>query len=544
MSGMKPYGFKTKKEGFIFMKKTVKKLAAVGLTLTSVMSLAACNNKTTEGPANGSVAAKEVTQPKSFTVMVDNTVVAETNGGKEFYAYLKTLLGDGTIDIKWIRPDHSGYYDAVGNAFNATDSMPDVVLLSADYYALYASSGYLWDMTDAWNASETKNSGRLIKTADNVLNALQVAGLDGQKRMYGFSPYRGNGCCTYVKKTWLEAAGHQVSDVQGKTLTFDEYYKILKDMQQAKNSVVISSAGYIGSEAPYTNYLPEFYQKAQYSFYKAADGKYVDGFAQKEMQDALTRIQTAVKDGVIDKESVNNSTANARDKFYADNSGVFTYWAGTWADTLKTQLEAKGLDSELIAINPIKELGTYVERIAPAWCITTHAENPEGIFKYFIDTMLDGGDVQTAWEYGAKGTHWDTKAESVTVKGKEDKPTEYKEGEFHMLPSPEKPTGLMKKNHIDPILALATFKNGTDPGAKALTDVAKTNGEFFANNSTVAVAVPYTEKMADNISDINKQRNIIVSKVANGEMSAADGIKEYQSKVGNKVDEVLKSLNK
>lgn len=541
---MKPYGFKTKKEGFIFMKKTVKKLAAVGLTLTSVMSLAACGNKTTEGPANGSVAAKEVTQPKSFTVMVDNTVVAETNGGKEFYAYLKTLLGDGTIDIKWIRPDHSGYYDAVGNAFNATDSMPDVVLLSADYYALYASSGYLWDMTDAWNASETKNSGRLIKTADNVLNALQVAGLDGQKRMYGFSPYRGNGCCTYVKKTWLEAAGHQVSDIQGKTLTFDEYYKILKDMQQAKNSVVISSAGYIGSEAPYTNYLPEFYQKAQYSFYKAADGKYVDGFAQKEMQDALTRIQTAVKDGVIDKESVNNSTANARDKFYADNSGVFTYWAGTWADTLKTQLEAKGLDSELIAINPIKELGTYVERIAPVWCITTHAENPEGIFKYFIDTMLDGGDVQTAWEYGAKGTHWDTKAESVTVKGKEDKPTEYKEGEFHMLPSPEKPTGLMKKNHIDPILALATFKNGTDPGAKALTDVAKANGEFFANNSTVAVAVPYTEEMADNISDINKQRNIIVSKVANGEMSAADGIKEYQSKVGNKVDEVLKSLNK
>ena len=544
MSGMKPYGFKTKKEGFIFMKKTVKKLAAVGLTLTSVMSLAACTNKTTEGPANGSVAAKEVTQPKSFTVMVDNTVVAETNGGKEFYAYLKTLLGDGTIDIKWIRPDHSGYYDAVGNAFNATDSMPDVVLLSADYYALYASSGYLWDMTDAWNASETKNSGRLIKTADNVLNALQVAGLDGQKRMYGFSPYRGNGCCTYVKKTWLEAAGHQVSDVQGKTLTFDEYYKILKDMQQAKNSVVISSAGYIGSEAPYTNYLPEFYQKAQYSFYKAADGKYVDGFAQKEMEDALTRIQTAVKDGVIDKESVNNSTANARDKFYADNSGVFTYWAGTWADTLKTQLETKGLDSELIAINPIKELGTYVERIAPAWCITTHAENPEGIFKYFIDTMLDGGDVQTAWEYGAKGTHWDTKAESVTVKGKEDKPTEYKEGEFHMLPSPEKPTGLMKKNHIDPILALATFKNGTDPGAKAMTDVAKTNGEFFANNSTVAVAVPYTEEMADNISDINKQRNIIVSKVANGEMSAADGIKEYQNKVGNKVDEVLKSLNK
>ncbi len=35
------------------------------------------------------------------------------------------------------------------------------------------------------------------------------------------------------------------------------------------------------------------------------------------MKEALQRIQTAVNDGVIDKESVNNSTANARDKFYS-----------------------------------------------------------------------------------------------------------------------------------------------------------------------------------------------------------------------------------
>ena len=80
-----------------------------------------------------------------------------------------------------------------------------------------------------------------------------------------------------------------------------------------------------------------------------------------------------------------------------------------------TNLKSKGLPTDLIAINPIKELGTYVERIAPAWCITTSAKNPEGIFKYFIDTMLDGGDIQTAWEYGAKGTHWDDKAETVTL---------------------------------------------------------------------------------------------------------------------------------
>ena len=131
------------------------------------------------------------------------------------------------------------------------------------------------------------------------------------------------------------------------------------------------------------------------------------------MKEALQRIQTAVNDGVIDKESVNNSTANARDKFYSTDpsteTGVFTYWAGTWANTLKTNLANKGLDDELIAIKPIKELGAYTERIAPCWCITSAAKNPEGIFKYFIDKMLDGGDVQMLWTHGAKGTHWMTR---------------------------------------------------------------------------------------------------------------------------------------
>ncbi|MGN0408067.1 MAG: extracellular solute-binding protein [Bacteroides sp.] len=487
---------------------------------------------------------KTVSQPKSFTVMVDNSIVTENNGGKEFYAYLKSLLGDGTIDIKWVRPEHANYYDTVSIAFNSINQMPDVVLLSSDYYALYASSGFLWDMTDAWNASETKNSGRLISTADNVFNSLKVAGLDGKKRMYGFATYRGNGCCTYVKKSWLDAAGIPVSDVKDKTLTFDEYYNILRRMQAAKNSVVISAPGFIGSENPYTQYLPEFYQNAHFSFYQNSSGQYVDGFSEQAMKDALTRIQAAVRDGVLDRESVNNLSNHARDKFSTDNTGVFTYWAGTWADTLKISLEAKGFDGTLIAIKPIKELGSYIEKMPPVWCITTHAENPEGIFKYFIDTMLDGGDVQTAWEYGAKGTHWDTKAETVTLKGREDKGTAYAEGQFHMLPSPDSPNKLMIKNHIDPILALAKFKNGSDPGASRVSETAKANLEFFVSNSTVMESVPCTNEMAEYINDINKQRISIVNSVAKGSMSAESGIADYRAKVGTKVDEVLKSLNK
>ena len=528
------------------MKKTIKKLTAVGLTLTSVMGLVACGSSSNGEQSTTASGSAEVTKPGKFTIMCDSTVVTESNGAQAFYEQLKEATG---LDFEWTRPDHSGYYDAVANAFNSDDTMPDVVLLSSDYYALYASNGFLWDMTDAWNNSETKNSGRLIDTAENVLSALMVNGEDGTKAMYGFSPYRGNGCCTYIKKAWLDKAGIDASKVQGVTMDFNTYYGYLKQMASTVGHYVISAPGFISAEAPYTNYLPEFYQQANYTFYQNSSGKYVDGFSEQAMKDALQRIQTAVNDGVIDKESVNNSTANARDKFYSTDAtseaGVFTYWAGTWANTLKTQLAAKGLDNELIAINPIKELGTYVERIAPCWCITTAAENPEGIFKYFIDTMLDGGDVQTLWEYGAKGTHWDDKAETVTLKGKEDKATTYTEGQFHMLPQPESPDKLMSKNHIDPILALGKFANGKeDPGSASITDTAKANGDFFAENSTVAVPLPMTETLSENITDINTARNYVISQVALGYMTVDEGMNYYTTTVGSLVEQVLKSLNK
>lgn len=529
------------------MKKTIKKLAAVGLTLTSVMSLVACgnNNGGDNNPGgNGDNDSKEITKPTDeIEIMVDNTVVTESNGGEAFYKYLMELTG---LKLKFIRPDHNGYYDAVASAF-ASDAQPDVVLLSSDYYALYASNGFLWNMTDAWENSDLKKSGRLIATADNIFNALKVNGEDGTKAMYGFSPYRGNGCCTFIKKSWLEASNIDVAKVQGVTMDWNTYYGYLKQMAADKGHYVISAPDFISLEAPYTNYLPEFYQNAQFTFYQNASGQFVDGFSEKAMQDALQRLQDGVKDGVLDKASLGQETSDARNKFYstdaASESGVFTYWAGTWANTLKQNLESKGLDGTLVAINPIKELGTYVERIAPAWCITNDAKNPEGIFKYFIETMLDGGDVQTAWEYGAKGTHWDDKAESVTIAKKEDDIKTYKEGEFHMLPQPEKPDTWMPKNHIDPILALAKFNGSGDPGQGAITEVARENGEWFATVSKVATPLPMTEVLGLNITDINTARQEVISKVALGEWTVEEGMNQYKSKVGSNVEACLKSLN-
>ena len=67
----------------------------------------------------------------------------------------------------------------------------------------------------------------------------------------------------------------------------------------------------------------EFYQNANFTFYyDEAAKEYKDGFAQQEMKDALTRLKTAVDDGILDKASQNQTTSDARNKWNAKDAST------------------------------------------------------------------------------------------------------------------------------------------------------------------------------------------------------------------------------
>ena len=524
---------RTNREVYKFMRKTVKKLTAVGLTLTSVMGLVACGNNNASTENKSTVDWANVEKPEAFTVMVDGTVPQMEEWGDKFDEQLKELTG---LDFTVVRPDHSSYYDAVANSMLDANSMPDVLILSSDYLALYARQGLLWDMTDAWNNSATKASGRLVADAEKIMEANYVKGVDGEKALYGFVPARGNGCCTYVKEAWATAAGYTKADLQ-KQMTYDEYYTMLKKMKEAKGvDYVISAPGFYSKEVPYTNYLPEFYQNAQFTFYyDQAEGKYVDGFSAKEMKAALQRIQDAVKDGLINKESSTKTTATARNDFKSADvkteSGVFTYWAGQWAETLRGYLKTAGLDDSIVPILPVKELGKYAERLSPSWCITSHAAETgkaEGIFKYFLDTMLNGGDIQTLWEYGPKGYYYNVKDD----------------GSFEFLGKKTNPKTKYSKAHLDCNLVLAGYSDGKkDPGKADQPANVIECSEMFFKNSQLVDSPAMTEEVGKLVGDINTERYTVVDKVARGEWTVDEGMKQYTDTVGSKVDAALKSLN-
>ena len=471
------------------------------------------------------VMADEVEKPEKITMMVDGTVFTQANGQAEFEARWEEL--NPGIDLVIIQPDHSQYYDVLGQTIAGGD-WPDVVLLGSTYYASYAAEGVLWDMTEAYDNSELKE--RI--TDQSVIDGLKIDG-----SLYGISPSRGNGCITYVKKAWLDNCGLEVPT------TYDEYLAMLEAFTTGDpdgngvdgDTYGVSSAGLIGTEAPYTNYLPEFYQDAYPSFYKNDEGVWVDGFTEDSMKAALERLKSAYEAGYIDKESLTNATSDCRTKFYEDKFGVFTYWAGTWATNLKINLEANGLDSELVAIPPIEELGAYTERVAPAWCITEACSNPEGVYKYFIESMLDGGDMQFLWTYGVEGVHWSTAAEEVCG-------VKYEEGQFHMLENREKEGTVYTKNHIDPMLAVAPLEN--DPKAEAVAEEAKVSAETFQEHSKMAQLVVSTDEMAEYNGDLTTLKNEVIAKVVTQGMSVEDGMAYFDQQGGNDWSQkIVDSLN-
>lgn len=510
------------------MKKWKQFLAAGLAAATAASLLGGCSGSDTEQTNQSNYTADgEVVKPEKITAMVDGTVFTKQNARDAFEARWEELTG---IDLEFIQPDHSAYYDVVGQTFaSGAKNWPDVVLLNATYYSGYAEEGALWDMTETFENSDLKKSGRL--TGEDVIDNVRIGG-----RLYGLPTNRGGGCITYVKKKWLDNCGLEAPT------TYDEYVNMLKAFTEGDpdgngvdgDTYGVAAAGFISDEFPYTNYLPEFYQDAYPSFTKDENGQWYDGFTEDNFKEALTRLRDAYVNGYIDKETLTNATSDCRNKFYEDKFGVFTYWSGTWAENLRVNLANNGLDDELVALPPIQELGTYIERTPAIWCITTSCKNPEGVYKYFIESMLDGGDMQTLWTYGVEDVHWSTKAGEVCG-------NVYEEGQFHGLETLDTPGTQYTKATLDPTLSIVEWD---DPGAEAIADVTKESQEIFNANCHQALLIPSTTEMATYNGDLTTLKRSIVADVIVQGTSLEEAYQRFEDEHGTEWSQmIVDSLN-
>ncbi len=529
-----------------------KKVLSLLLASAMVVSLAACGGN--ETPADSSAAAPaessadapadapaEEFKLEKVKMVVNGTLTATVdNGQAEFEKQWEDAVG---VDLEISQLDHSGYVDAVGRLF-ASQDYPDVMIMSADMYAQYAPTGLLWDMTEAYENADFQS--RMTLPAIN--EALKKDG-----KLYGFAPTYGNGCVTYVKKAWLDAVGIDASTVT----TYDAYYNMLKAFHDgdpdgngtAGDTYGVVAAGFLGNEAPYINYLPEFWQDAYPAILQGEDGVWYDGFDTEATKAALLRLQQAYNEGAIDPETLTASTKIAREKWFSNDqtgsSGVFTYWAGSWYQTLTDNLIKNEVNEELVQLPPIAEVGAYLNREAPVWVIIDDMDGDntreQAVFDAFIETMMDGGTVQTLWTYGAEDVHWSTKAEEFTINPGTDKEKtySYEEGKFHLKQSPNDPNSVWKKNHLDPALVVSPLTNGFN----SVEGLAAEGNIFFTENCVDAPISPVSETYTNESGTIYDAKMAVVTEVVtkNGDVEAA--MQTYRDTVGSIIEQCLAELN-
>ncbi|MCM1064224.1 MAG: extracellular solute-binding protein [Eubacterium sp.] len=465
-------------------------------------------------------------KPEKITVMVDGTFYTQPNGQAEWVARFKELTG---IDLEIIQPDHSSYYDTVSQTI-AAQELPDVIILGSSYYSSYASEGILWDMTDAWNNSEMKQT---MSAADVAVEESMM--LNG--RLYGLARGRGNGAVTYIKKAWLDNVGLSMPT------TYEEYLAVCDAFVKGDpdgngvdgDTYAVSAAGLIGPEAPWVNYLPEFYQDAYPSFYIDDSGNWVDGFTEPAMRGALERLRDAYAAGYIDPETLTNDTKAVRNKFYENKTGIFTYWAGKWADNLRANLDANGVDSELVACPPIAEVGTYIDRSTGGYCITSACENPEGVFKWFFEPMFAGGDLQTLWLFGVEGVHWSQAAEEVNG-------VTYEEGQIHGLDSRENPGTSYAFDCLPLDVGVSDEYKATHNLASP--EVANASQEMFNQNSRQEDRIVSTDEMSEYNGDLMSLKKSIIANVVTQGADIDAEFARFESEGGTEWSQaIVDSLN-
>lgn len=535
-----------------------KKALSLLLASAMVLSMAACGAEKTPAADNKPAESVDNTNSntqtdapaapyelKEINIMVDGTLnLDEETGLNEFQAVLSEKIG---VQVNINKADHSGYADALARALAGGGNKLDVVLMSAQMYAQYAAfDGFLWDMTSAYENS--KFYSRLTKTAVNENNKING-------KLLGLSPAIGNGCVTYLKQSWLDNLGVDVNSIK----TFDDYYNLLLRFKNEDpdgdgingNTYGVIAAGIISKEAPWTNYMPEFWQNAYPGLMKDANGVWIDGFQTEETKAALARLQKGWEDGVIDPDTsaFYGDTKKAREKWFsqdqAGSQGAFSYWAGTWRETLYNNIHKNGVETDIAQLPKIAEMDGFLDRSAPVWVILDDGDGnndrEQAIFDAFFESMLDGDEVQTMWQYGVEDVHWTTKAGTVTLNAgtEKEKSTTYEEGQFHMLPTLTDPNALYKKNHIDNLLAIAPLTNGY----ATLSDMVEESNAFFNKYAIAAPAVPSSETYSTSGQTITDAVVVAVTDIVTNGADYDTAMETYRNSCGDVLAQVLEELN-
>ena len=116
------------------------------------------------------------------------------------------------------------------------------------------------------------------------------------------------------------------------------------------------------------------------------------------------------------------------------------------------------------------------------------------------------------------------------------------EGEFHLLPSPNDPNTLWKKNHLDPALTICGLA-GDYESYVSTSELASEGNKFFVAHMKDAPASPSSATLTEAQGTIDDAKSVVIAAVIVDGKDVDEAMNEYVNSVGEYVDAVLAELN-
>ena len=395
-------------------------------------------------------------------------------------------------------------------SFTEVDS-PQVCEILPEYISLMVSRDIAIPLDEFID-----NSDYIREFNSDFLNALRSH--DGS--IYGFPARDGGGCVTYVRKDWLDNLEMDIPR------NWDDFYKMLYAFtyDDPDGNGIDDTRGYTDVKSASEDwYNRALMLNARVEIYYK-NGKWIDGFSEPVMVEALERLKKVYQEGLIDPNITTNTTFTARNRFINSDVGVITYWGNHWArNLLERTRTVSGSHVEIVAIPPLDK-GYYIKRVAPLLIITKNTDDPQRVFTNFIDKQYDESEIQTLFTYGVEGYHWENVAGSPQFLINENDP--YKVS--------------FTKSFVPPVAVINDWEQPMEIDEVIVPALNILNGNSIQEK--IKFGKSYYNQYYLEIERVLKPE--IISRIINGEVSINEGMKLYEKRSKELfVDSILRELD-
>lgn len=257
--------------------------------------------------------------------------------------------------------------------------------------------------------------------------------------------------------------------------------------------------------------------------YKAADGKYVDGFQEPAMREALAYIRSLYEKGILNAEFITTENSQMREKTYTGQSAADIDYITNYINYVQNTANA-GVPTEMHVIyklvGPNGDGGALNEATQTAFAVSAKTKHPAEAFKV-IETIVTDPELYPAFfGIGIEGKHYTLNDKGEITPTAKASNSGYKYTLNYLSDS-------FLNYDVDnlPFTLSSTLINGIKTTREHIKNVTPNLGPNHSADVVVGVSDEY-----DRVSpSIKSTRESIAAKIVMGSVTIDEGMKEYQN---------------